>query len=455
MDPLAPKIWADIFGLTHVGRVRKQNEDNFLIADLQQQKRVLPKERFQWRLGGCGFLFAVCDGMGGAAAGEVASQMTVDTLFETLLNLEPAQDPQVFAEKLDHTIQKANHLIFSLAQKDTSKKGMGTTVSAAAIYGDVAFLAQVGDSRAYLLRAGQLIRVTKDQSLLERLLEEGAISPEHAKNFAGKNVILQALGPTPQVLVDLKFIELQENDVILLCSDGLHGPVEDEEIGEILRQYDDVQFAAERLIQRANENGGPDNVSAIVARFRGADLKPASSAPAIPQPVKYARKPVDLITLRLEKELGLSHWINKRIFAPPMLILYAVLFFGWMSYVIFTNRLMLRQLFSGEKAPKIVVPAASGQLVVASDVLDAELLIDRTFVGNLQQGGFSLSLPVGEYTLTLRKEGWSSPPRRFELDGKKPLLVEILRNTAQAKEIRERAEGFVKEEEWLPGQDPQ
>ncbi|MCB9639619.1 MAG: Stp1/IreP family PP2C-type Ser/Thr phosphatase [Myxococcales bacterium] len=456
MDPLAPKIDADFYGLTDVGRVRKGNEDNFLIADLQLQRRGRHKVREQWRLGGRGLVFAVCDGMGGAAAGEVASQMTVDTLYRELLDLEPAQDPQLFAEKLDHSIQKANHNIFTLAQQDTSKKGMGTTVSAAAIYGDVAFLAQVGDSRAYLLRRGELIRVTKDQSLLERLIEEGAISPEHAENFAGKNVILQALGPTPQVLVDLKFIELEEGDVILLCSDGLHGEVPDAQIKEILNRHHDVQAAATALIRQALENGGKDNVTGIVLRLSGADLKKSPNPqPAVPQPVRYVRKPPDLITKRMEKELGLAHWINKRIFATPMLALYGAITFGLLAYFVFTNRAALRQMFADTKRNiTIAPPAVGGQLVVASDIPDAELVVDDTTIGTLQNGGFSLSLPVGDYMVRLRKDGWASPVHRVKLVGQKPVLVEITRNASQADKIRAKAQDLAKEEEWLPGQDP-
>ncbi len=455
MDPLAPKISAEFFGLSDVGRVRKGNEDNFLIADLQTQRRGRHKTRETWRLGGRGLLFAVCDGMGGAAAGEVASQMTVDTLFRELQDLEPAQDPQLFGEKLDHAIQKANHSIYTLAQQDTSKKGMGTTVSAAAIYGDVAFLAQVGDSRAYLLRGGELTRVTKDQSLLERLIEEGAISAEHAENFAGKNVILQALGPTPQVLVDLKFIELEEGDVIMLCSDGLHGEVPDARIKEILNQHQDVQAATVALVRQALENGGKDNVTSIVVRLSGADLKKSPKPqPAIPQNVKYVRKPVDLITKRMEQELGLAHWLNKRVFATPMLMIYAAVFFGLIAYAIFANRTTLRQIFSGNTGPRIVAPpTANGQLVIASDVPDAELVIDDTPIGSLQNGGFSLSLPVGDYVVRLRKDKWSSDAQRVKLEGSKPVLIEITRNKSSSSEIRAKAQDLAKEEEWLPGRD--
>ena len=123
MDPLAPKIQVSFFGITDVGRKRKQNEDNLLLADLQSQKRAHHMEHGQWQVKGRGLLFAVCDGMGGAAAGEIASQMAVDVVYKELLDLEPGLEPQVFAEIVDRAVLTANHQIRELALRDTSKKG--------------------------------------------------------------------------------------------------------------------------------------------------------------------------------------------------------------------------------------------------------------------------------------------------------------------------------------------
>ena len=447
MDPLAPKVYAEFYGLTDVGRVRKGNEDNYLIADLQNQRRAMEKKTETWRLGGRGMVFAVCDGMGGAAAGEVASQMAVDTGFDQLCSLEPGLEPQVFGEIVDRAIQQSNHLIHTMAQKDPSKKGMGTTISAAAVYGNVLFLAQVGDSRAYLLRGGTFTRVTKDQSLLEKLLEEGTISPEHAENFVGKNVILQALGPVAQVLVDLKFLELEHDDIVLLCSDGLHGQLNDAELQSILEQSETLEEAAGTLIRRANETGGPDNITAVLVRLTGDDLpKSDTPKPATPKSLRYVRAPVDVIQQKLERELGLSHWLSKYVFTGPLLVAYAVMIFLGLLYGIVSNRDSLAKLFTHSHTiskPKV----GRGRLVVVSDVMSAELYIDGQIAGQLQEGGLSLSMPSGTYKVKLGTGGWTSKEQEVQLSPKHPKLIEIRRD--KNKKLRKGAD----EKEWLPGHD--
>lgn len=446
MDPLAPKVYAEFVGITDVGRRRKQNEDNFLVADLQQHRRSFQKEHHHWQVGGRGLLFAVCDGMGGAAAGEVASQMAVDILFQELQDLEPGLPPQEFASILDRAIQTANHQIHDLAQRDETKKGMGTTVSAAAVYGNILFLAQVGDSRAYLLRGGKLIQVTKDQSLLERLIEEGAISPEHAENFTGKNVILQALGPVPQVLVDLKFVELEEDDVVILCSDGLHGPVNANEMLEILYSSGSLAQAGQALIDRANENGGPDNITSILVRLNGEDLpNPSTPTMAVPQPVKYVRAPVDAITLRLEKELGLTHWLNKTVFSPTMLMVYALLLLLSGGWAVWSNR---ATLLSNDSSS--VVLSEKAPVVIVSDVSNATLFVDDVPMGRLQRGGKSISLETGKHRIYLRDGNWTSPVKTIDLSksNPEPPMVELNRiSSGKGSKSAMR--------EWLPGQDPQ
>ncbi len=448
MDPLAPKVHAEFIGITDVGRRRKQNEDNFLIADLQVQRRSFQKEHNHWQVGGRGLLFAVCDGMGGAAAGEVASQMAVDILYKDLLDLEPGLPPQEFGAILDRTIQTANHRIHEMALADETKKGMGTTVSVAAVYGNILFLAQVGDSRAYLLRGGQLIQVTKDQSLLERLIEEGAISPEHAENFTGKNVILQALGPAAAVLVDLKFIELEEDDVVLLCSDGLHGPVTAQEMIEILYSSPDLRSAAQSLIDQANHNGGPDNVTVLLIRLNGEDLPhPEKSTAAVPQQVKYVRTPVDVITLKLEKELGMIHWLNKYFFAKPMLIVYAILLLSFGGWTFWKNR----AVFSKDIRPPVL--AQYGSILILSDVRNALLFVDDMPKGYLKRGGKMVSLVAGKHKVFLRTDHWTSSVRTIVVTGneQEPPMFEF--NRKKTSSLRgKKATSF---KEWLPGQDPE
>ena len=450
MDPLNPKIDVDFFAITDVGLVRKQNEDQYLIADLQIGARSLERRHDQWRLGGRGLLFAVCDGMGGAAAGEVASQMAVDTMFDELSTIEPGMTPMDFGAEIDHSIGLANQRIHQLACEDSSKKGMGTTVSAGAIYADQLFLAQVGDSRAYLFRQGKLHRVTKDQSLLERLLEEGAITEEHAANFTGKNVILQALGPSEQVLVDMKFITLREDDLVLLCSDGLHGVVSDERLEECLGKAASLEQAGHVLIKEAHNNGAPDNVTVIVFRVSGQDLKPPQAKESTqPKHVKYARAPVDKLTEQLERDLGTVYWINKLFFSRVFLLLYSVLLVAGIGYFGYSNRNTLKKFFS-TKGLSAGMPTLSGRIMISSDQKDAEVFVDKNSVGRLFNGETNLSLPTGTYRIYLKSKTWTSPIQTVQLKWEQVKFLEIHRDKQKGNNKASR----LSHKEWLPGQDP-
>src|SRR2546427_3269780 len=154
---------------------------------------------------------------------------------------------------------------------------MGTTTTAVGVLGDRFFLSQVGDSRAYLIRQGQAVQLTKDQSLMQRLVEAGELTEEEAAKSERRNIILQALGPDARVKVDLTHQEVRRDDVLVLCSDGLSGSVKKEEIAEIVSAERDLQAACDRLIALANERGGPDNITVIIARFDGAGLRPANA----------------------------------------------------------------------------------------------------------------------------------------------------------------------------------
>ena len=176
--------------------------------------------------------------MGGAAAGEIASQLAVDILYERMvdgLDEGHALTRDEIARRLVRAIESAGLRIFQEAKLDCSRRGMGTTVTAAALVDDHLFFAQVGDSRAYLLRGGQLVQVTRDQSLVNQLIEAGQLTEEEAETFEHNNIILQALGTADTVQVDLTFCELRKGDVMLLCSDGLSGMVRFEDIREVLR----------------------------------------------------------------------------------------------------------------------------------------------------------------------------------------------------------------------------
>jgi serine/threonine protein phosphatase PrpC len=274
--PTPPDIAIEVFGKTDVGLIREHNEDNFLVADVTGSLRVADgRPPFTFQLGEKGALLLVCDGMGGAAAGEVAAQMAADAIYEALTAAHP-QPRDGFARLLRRAVQRANERIFIQSRDNQSERGMGTTCTAAGLVDDTLVVAQIGDSRCYVLRDGKLAQVTKDQSLAWQLIEAGAMTPDEAKAFEHANIILQALGVQEQVEVVLSQVPLRKGDVALLCSDGLHGPVTDEEILAVLVTEPDLQKAGEALIQKALDRDGPDNITVALARFDGEALKPAT-----------------------------------------------------------------------------------------------------------------------------------------------------------------------------------
>jgi protein phosphatase len=214
--------------------------------------------------------------MGGAAAGEVASQLAVDILFERMTDGLEEKTPvhrDDLARKLVRAVEAAGLRIFQEAKVDRTRRGMGTTVTAAALVDDHLFLAQVGDSRGYVLRGENLIQVTRDQSLVNQLIEAGQLTEEEAETFEHNNIILQALGTSDTVQVDLTFVELRRGDTLLLCSDGLSGMVRFDDIREILKSSPEPIDVCKALTERANQDGGHDNITVIVVHFDGEGLK--------------------------------------------------------------------------------------------------------------------------------------------------------------------------------------
>jgi serine/threonine protein phosphatase PrpC len=269
-------IQVRVFGRTDVGQIREHNEDNFLVADLTKGSRGLMElDRLQI-VGKRGTLLGVCDGMGGAAAGEVASQLAVDIVYEKMTSGDPPATRVDLAARLVNAIESAGLRIFTEAKADRSRRGMGTTATIATLVDDHLFLGQVGDSRGYLLRGDRLVQVTRDQSLVNQLIEAGQLTEEEAENFEHNNIILQALGTAESVQVDLTYVELRQGDTLLLCSDGLSGMVRNDEIREVLRSIDEPLEACRELTDRANQAGGHDNVTVVIARFGGDGLKPLS-----------------------------------------------------------------------------------------------------------------------------------------------------------------------------------
>jgi protein phosphatase len=261
-----------LFGRTDVGQVREHNEDNFIVADLTRESRGLMESDRNQIVGARGTLLGVCDGMGGAAAGEVASQLAVDIIYQRMALGDPPSDHDELAARLVHAIEAAGLRIFSEAKLDRTRRGMGTTATVAALIDDHLFLGQVGDSRAYVLRGDRLVQVTRDQSLVNQLIEAGQLTEEEAETFEHNNIILQALGTADTVQVDLTYVPLRRGDTLMLCSDGLSGMVRNDEIREVLRSTDDPLEACKSLTDRANQAGGHDNITVVVAKFEGPTL---------------------------------------------------------------------------------------------------------------------------------------------------------------------------------------
>src|SRR5216110_3784314 len=274
----SPKpVKIEVFAKTDLGKTRDHNEDRFLVADLTRGEASLQPPVRAHDVGERGTLLIVADGMGGAAAGELASQMAADTIYDQMIRLwrsEKEATPQRFAYRLKESVEAANGQIHSYAKAHPEVRGMGTTTTAVGILHDYVYLTQVGDSRAYLIRHGQAVQLTKDQSLMQRLVEAGELTEEEAAQSERRNIILQALGPDPKVKVHLTHQEVRRGDVLVLCSDGLSGQVKKDEIAKIVTTAPNLSTACDQLIALANERGGPDNITVIIARFDGEGLRP-------------------------------------------------------------------------------------------------------------------------------------------------------------------------------------
>ncbi len=258
-----------VSALTDVGLVRTTNEDGYAVTDLASGELIAVDAAdravdVQDR----GVLLALSDGMGGHQAGEIASALVLESLQAAL-----QQDTKGHIhEQLEHAVLRANQTVLNAARTD-NRHGMGATLTAVFVRGAEAYIAEVGDSRAYLLRNGRLRQITRDQSLVQLMVDHGVMSPEEAKHSASKNVILQAMGLAEDVRVAIARLELRRGDRVLLCSDGVTNEVEDDELKEIMTGSE-PRAACDAMIALANERGGRDNSTAIVADLRGDGLEP-------------------------------------------------------------------------------------------------------------------------------------------------------------------------------------
>src|SRR5229473_862309 len=245
------------FGLTHVGRQRQHNEDSFLVEDKAK-------------------LYLVADGMGGHAAGEIASRIAVDSISEFILHTKEDDGtwPHAYDEqyrrstnRLMTAVRLANTRVLEAMRKDARLRGMGTTVVACLVDDNTMSVAHVGDSRAYLIRDGMLSRITNDHSWVFEQVQAGMLTEAEAEKHPLRNVITRALGGALSVNPDAAEVEVRSGDVYLLCSDGLTGMVPEDEILKLVTaNADDLEKACRELIDMANEHGGLDNVTAILVK---------------------------------------------------------------------------------------------------------------------------------------------------------------------------------------------
>ena len=274
----------EIHAKTDVGRVRRGNEDNFLLLDLTAGRAwsgadgaESPADMHEFTLGENGLVLVVSDGMGGALAGDVASRMAIEAVRDVLLGKNGDHNgcdaEASLVDCLKHATLEANKNIHYKSLEDSRCSGMGATLTGAAIKDDKLDLVQVGDSRAYVMRGQQIRLATKDQSLVQQLVDVGQISEAEAETHMFRNVILQALGAQNELTPATARIQLRDGDTLLLCSDGLSGKLRNEDIRQIVADAGDLSAACSALVAEANNRGGEDNITVVLARFTGDDLR--------------------------------------------------------------------------------------------------------------------------------------------------------------------------------------
>ena len=277
---------------SHIGRVRKGNEDNYLLLQISESNLwtssqdpgdfIIESQKFE--IDENGVVLAVSDGMGGALAGEVASKMAVETVSESFLDEDPEKTispgslNDSLVEKLYEATVYANHLIHQQGRSDPQYQGMGATFTCVGITPEAVDLVQVGDSRAYLIRNRNILQITKDQSLVQQLIDAGQIQPEEAETHTLKNVILQALGAQNEIYPVSARLMPQRDDILLLCSDGLSNKLGNADMQRIvLENLHQLKMACAELVKLANERGGEDNITIIIAKLTGSGLPEPTS----------------------------------------------------------------------------------------------------------------------------------------------------------------------------------
>jgi PPM family protein phosphatase len=268
---LNSKVHVSVAAQSDIGRVRENNEDAFLVADLTRGGRAPEASQRRIEIGDKGVLLVVSDGMGGHKAGEVASALVVQG-FARALESGPVGAPPI--AQLKHAAAQA-HLDVAAAARHAGREGMGATLTAVHVSHRTAYIVEVGDSRAYLLRSGTIRQLTRDQNVAQLLVDAGTLKPEEARISPMRNMLAQAMGHDSAVQVALGRLDLRDRDCLLLCSDGLTANVSDEEIRDTVLGSKSLGAACQKLVSLANERGGEDNVTVVIAGV-GGDLPSAS-----------------------------------------------------------------------------------------------------------------------------------------------------------------------------------
>lgn len=257
------------FACSDVGMVRTTNEDAFCVANFTEGLRLEKNGVLRFLSGQLGSLFAVADGMGGAAAGEVASKIGLRSVYREMQEQlwDGPPDEEGLEQILIDAVGFANSEIYEMSNRDHRLEGMGTTLTIALEFCGRLLVGQVGDSRAYLLRKDGIRRLTRDQSLVAQKVSAGELTGEEARHHPKRNILLQALGVEPRVELNLSRMTLQPRDILLLCSDGLHSLMNDDEIYDVVVESSHIEDACPRLIDSANRRGGPDNITVVLAQF--------------------------------------------------------------------------------------------------------------------------------------------------------------------------------------------
>jgi PPM family protein phosphatase len=280
--PALPDGTIEIAGRTDVGLVRERNEDSFLYGDLVSGSSVSNNNAAVLRLEAVPAMLMVADGVGGAASGEIASSMATTIAYDYLRDrwqLGGLRGTVVVADALQQALFAANKAIHAHAVNNRTHHGMGTTATLALTVNGMIYFAQVGDSRAYIVRGGAATQMTKDQSLVQRMVDAGKMTQQQAEKSEHRNIILQALGPEEAVVPELTRDRLRDGDIVLLCSDGLSNQVSSTEIATMAAEASGLDGLCNVLVNRALETGAPDNVTVVAARYR-IDRSQPSKKPA-------------------------------------------------------------------------------------------------------------------------------------------------------------------------------